>query len=47
LFLVQMAFIVAVGVLIDTLVVRTLLLPGLIYDIDRVSWWPWHSRIKA
>ncbi|MBN2177539.1 MAG: MMPL family transporter [Demequinaceae bacterium] len=47
LFLVQMAFIVAAGVLIDTLVVRTLLLPGLIYDIDRVSWWPWHARIKA
>jgi len=47
LFLVQMAFIVAAGVLIDTLVVRTLLLPGLIYDIDRVAWWPWHKKIKV
>ncbi len=47
LFLVQIAFIVAAGVLIDTLVVRTLLLPGLVYDIDRASWWPWHKAIRA
>ena len=47
LFLVQMAFIVCVGVLIDTLVVRTLLVPGAIYDLDRVSWWPWHKKIEA
>lgn len=40
LFLQQLAFIVAVGVLIDTLVVRTLLVPALVYDLDRRSWWP-------
>jgi RND superfamily putative drug exporter len=46
-FMIQMAFIVAAGILIDTFVVRTLLLPGLVYDIDRVSWWPWNANIKA
>lgn len=46
-FMIQMAFIVSAGILIDTFVVRTLLLPGLVYDIDRVSWWPWHKAIKA
>ncbi|MBK5248984.1 MAG: MMPL family transporter [Actinomycetales bacterium] len=45
LFLAQLAFIVAAGVLIDTFVVRTLLVPGLIHDIGRTSWWPWLSRI--
>ncbi len=47
LFLVQMAFIVAAGVLIDTLVVRTLLVPGAIYDLDRTAWWPWHKKIEV
>jgi RND superfamily putative drug exporter len=46
LFMVQLAFIVAVGVLIDTLVVRTLLLPGLIHDLGRRSWWPWAGKIR-
>ena len=46
LFMVQLAFIVAVGVLIDTLVVRTLLLPGLIHDLGRRSWWPWVGKIR-
>lgn len=46
LFMVQLAFIVAAGVLIDTLVVRTLLLPGLIHDLGRASWWPWAGRIR-
>ena len=45
LFLVQIAFIVSVGVLIDTLVVRTLLVPGLVDDIGRRSWWPGHKQI--
>ncbi|ROR73033.1 MMPL family transporter [Bogoriella caseilytica] len=40
LFLVQLAFIVAVGVLIDTLIVRSLLVPGLFYDIGSRIWWP-------
>ncbi|MCP9956703.1 MMPL family transporter [Streptomyces sudanensis] len=39
-FLLQIAFIVAFGVLLDTLVVRSLLVPALVRDIGRVSWWP-------
>jgi RND superfamily putative drug exporter len=40
LFLVQIAFIVAFGVLIDTFVVRALLVPALMYDIGPAVWWP-------
>ncbi|UNX54813.1 MMPL family transporter [Georgenia sp. TF02-10] len=47
LFLAQLAFIVAAGVLIDTLVVRSLLVPGLVHDVGRRSWWPWQSRVPA
>lgn len=39
-FLVQIAFIVAFGVLLDTLVVRSLLVPALSYDIGASIWWP-------
>ncbi|GAA1776700.1 efflux RND transporter permease subunit [Agromyces lapidis] len=40
LFLVQISFIVAFGVLLDTFLVRTLLVPALAYDLGRVIWWP-------
>ena len=40
LFLVQIAFIVSFGVLLDTFVVRSLLVPALSYDIGRAIWWP-------
>ncbi|MER5627086.1 MMPL family transporter [Streptosporangium sp. NPDC002544] len=39
-FLVQTAFIVAFGVLLDTLVVRSLLVPALVRDLDTRAWWP-------
>ncbi len=40
LFLAQIAFIVAFGVLLDTFVVRSLLVPALTYDIGKAIWWP-------
>ncbi len=40
LFLAQIAFIVAFGVLLDTIVVRSLLVPALTIDIGRKIWWP-------
>ncbi|MBT0995634.1 MMPL family transporter [Cellulomonas sp. DKR-3] len=43
LFLVQIAFIVAFGVLLDTFVVRSLLVPALVHDLGDRTWWP--SRI--
>lgn len=39
-FLAQIAFIVAFGVLLDTLVVRSLLAPALVVDIGPKAWWP-------
>lgn len=44
-FLAQIAVIVGLGVLIDTFVVRSLLVPGLVSDIGRPVWWPWKRRI--
>ena len=40
LFLAQIAFIVAFGVLLDTLIVRSLLVPALVHDLGRHTWWP-------
>lgn len=39
-FLQQIGFAVAAGVLLDTLVVRSLLVPSLSYDIGDRIWWP-------
>lgn len=39
-FLVQLAFIVAFGVLLDTVLVRSLLVPALAYDLGPKIWWP-------
>ncbi|WP_157009110.1 MMPL family transporter [Agromyces laixinhei] len=44
LFLAQIAFIVSFGVLLDTFIVRSLLVPALCYDIGRAIWWP--SRLN-
>ncbi|MCX2748509.1 MMPL family transporter [Arthrobacter sp. MI7-26] len=40
LFLAQISFIVAFGVLLDTTIVRSLLVPALSYDIGGRIWWP-------
>ncbi|MFD6092853.1 MMPL family transporter [Oerskovia sp. NPDC060338] len=47
LFLAQLAFIVAFGVLVDTLIVRSLLVPALVHDVGRVVWWPGSLRRAA
>ncbi len=47
LFLAQLAFIVAFGVLVDTLIVRSLLVPALVHDLGRVVWWPGSLRRAA
>ena len=40
LFLAQIAFIVAFGVLLDTVIVRSLLVPSLTLEIGKAMWWP-------
>lgn len=45
LFLVEIAFIVAFGVLLDTIIVRSLIVPALTYDIGKYIWWP--RKLKA
>ncbi len=39
-FLAELGFSVAFGVLLDTIVVRSVLVPGLAHDIGRRFWWP-------
>lgn len=40
LFIAQVAFIVAFGVLLDALIVRSLLVSSLVVDLGDKTWWP-------
>ncbi|GAA2147230.1 MMPL family transporter [Kitasatospora kazusensis] len=46
-FLLQIAFIVAFGVLLDTTVVRSLLVPALVHSLGERVWWPGRPRHGA
>jgi len=39
-FLTELGFVIAFGVLLDTFVVRSILVPALVLDADRRVWWP-------
>lgn len=42
--LLQIGVTVAVGVLIDTFIVRSMLVPAITAMLDKWAWWPWHRR---
>lgn len=39
-YLTEIGFVVAFGVLLDTFIVRSILVPALVLDLDRRTWWP-------
>ncbi|MBP1633230.1 MAG: rane protein, MmpL domain [Acidobacteria bacterium] len=46
--LLQIGVTVALGVLIDTFVVRSMLVPAITALLDKWAWWPWHrGRARA
>lgn len=46
-FMMQIGVVVAFGVLLDTLIVRSLLVPALSLDLGRATWWPNRLARKA
>jgi len=44
--LTEIGFVIAFGVLLDTFIVRSILVPALVFDIGKKVWWP-SSLAKA
>jgi RND superfamily putative drug exporter len=47
---VETGVLIAFGVLLDTLIVRSVLVPALTLDLGRVMWWPsrlWRSPVDT
>ena len=45
--LIQLGFIIAFGVLLDTLLVRSIIVPALVWDVGPRVWWPSRLRPEA
>jgi RND superfamily putative drug exporter len=46
-FLTQLGLVVALGILIDTFVVRTIVVPAIVELVGERSWWPFRSPAAA
>ena len=44
-FLVEIGTAIAIGVVLDTFIVRSILVPAISLDIGHGIWWPWGNRV--